>query len=109
MFVDGNQAGAQIQVRTKWGLPNSPVYIYGSAATPSGSASNSAPDGNWDLNLRNAKSIGSPGDQSDLIGNFTSAPINVPASLSGVTAYFQAYDWDFFQSALTPVLVVTFQ
>lgn len=109
MFVDGNQAGAQIQVRTKWGLPNSPVYIYGSAATPSGSASNSAPDGNWDLNLRNAKPIGSPGDQSDLIGNFTSAPINVPASLSGVTAYFQAYDWDFFQSALTPVLVVTFQ
>ncbi|MAU93006.1 MAG: hypothetical protein CMJ93_02175 [Planctomycetes bacterium] len=109
MFVDGNQAGAQIQVRTKWGLPNSPVYIYGSAATPNGSASNSAPDGNWDLNLRNAKPIGSPGDQSDLIGNFTSAPINVPASLSGVTAYFQAYDWDFFESALTPVLVVTFQ
>ena len=109
MFVDGNQAGAQIQVRTKWGLPNSPVYIYGSAATPSGSASNSAPDGNWDLNLRNAKPIGSPGDQSNLIGNFTSAPINVPASLSGVTAYFQAYDWDFFGSALTPVLVVTFQ
>jgi hypothetical protein len=109
MFVDGNQAGAQIRVRTKWGMPNSPVYIYGSAATPSGSASNSAPDGNWDLNLRNAKPIGSPGDQSDLIGNFTSAPINVPASLSGVTAYFQAYDWDFFESARTPVLVVTFQ
>jgi hypothetical protein len=44
-----------------------------------------------------------------LIGNFTSSPINVPASLSGVTAYFQAYDWDFFESGLTPVLVVTFQ
>ena len=109
MFVDGNQAGAQIQVRTKWGLPNSPVYIYGSAATPSGNPINSAPDGNWDLNLRNAKPIGSPGDQSNLIGNFTSSPINVPASLSGVTAYFQAYDWDFFESGLTPVLVVTFQ
>ena len=109
MFVDGNQAGAQIQVRTKWGLPNSPVYIYGSAATPSGNPINSASDGNWDLNLKRAKAIGSPGDQSDLIGNFTSSPINVPASLSGVTAYFQAYDWDFFESGLTPVLVVTFQ
>jgi hypothetical protein len=109
MFVDGNQAGAQIQVRTKWGLPNSPVYIYGSRATPSGNPINSAPDGNWDLNLKRAKAIGSPGDQSDLDGDFTSAPINVPASLSGVTAYFQAYDWDFFAPALTPVLVVTFQ
>ena len=109
MFVDGNTAGYQIQVRTKWGLPNSPVYIYGSRATPSGNPINSAPDGNWDLNLKRAKAIGSPGDQSDLDGDFTSAPINVPASLSGVTAYFQAYDWDFFAPALTPVLVVTFQ
>jgi hypothetical protein len=109
MFVDGNTAGAQIRVRTRWGLPNSPVYIYGSKATPSGSASNSAPDGNWNLNLRNAKPIGSPGDQSDFDGYFESEMINVPAGLSGVTAYFQAYDWDFFDPGLTPVLVVTFQ
>jgi len=109
MFIDGDQAGGQIQVRTKWGIPNSPVYIYGSRAVPNGNAINGAPDGNWDLNLRNAKAIGSPGDQSDLIGNFVSAPINVPAAFSGVTAYFQAYDWDFFDPALTRVVQVIFQ
>ncbi|MCX8266120.1 MAG: integrin alpha, partial [Planctomycetota bacterium] len=109
MFIDGNQAGAELLISTKWGIPNSPVYIYASLSTPSNNASNTAPDGDWDLHLRNAIAIGSPGDQSDLDGDFTSAPINVPASLSGVTAYFQAYDWDFFAPALTPVLVVTFQ
>ncbi|MDP6963777.1 MAG: integrin alpha [Planctomycetota bacterium] len=109
MFIDGDTAGDQIVCRTKWGIPNSPVYLYASKATPSPTASNLAPDGNWALNLRNSVAIGSPGDQSDLIGNFSSTPINVPANLSGVTGYFQAYDWDFFEPALTRVVTVTFQ
>ena len=109
MFIDGSQAGGQIQVRTKWGIPNSPVYLYAAKRTPTSGANNTAPDGNWLLNLRGAVAIGSPGDQSDLIGNFISTPINVPGSLSGVTGYFQAYDWDFFMPALTRVVQVTFQ
>lgn len=110
MFVDGNhQAGGQIQIRTKWGLPNSPIYIYGALSTPTSSASNSAPDGNWNLNLRNAIAIGGVGDQSDLNGGFTSLPINVPGSLSGRTVYFQSYDWDFSSPQLTPVLAIEFQ
>ena len=109
MFVDGNQAGSNVFISTKWGIPNSPVYIYASLATPSGNATNTAPDGNWNLNLRNAIAIGSPGDQSNSIGNFTAQTITAPASVSGRTAYFQAYDWDFFEPGLTPPLSVTFQ
>ncbi|MFT7517091.1 MAG: hypothetical protein ACI84O_000881 [Myxococcota bacterium] len=109
IFVDGDQAGSPITVRTKWGIPNSPVYIYASAATPSGNAINTAPDGAWLLNLRNPKAIGSPGDQSNSLGHFTSLPINVPSTMVGATGYFQAYDWDFFEPGLTRVTVVTFQ
>ncbi len=109
LFVDGHQAGSQIQVRTKWGIPNSPVFIYGSTAQPSNNADQPAPDGSWLLNLRNATAIGSPNDKSDVDGNFTSSAINTPGSLSGLTVYFQGYDWDFFSPALTPITAVTFQ
>lgn len=114
LFVFGNTAGDPITLRTRWGIPNSPVYIYGSNQGFTQQANNNVPNGSWKINLRNPRFLGQPGDKSGPLGaadegQFTSTPINVPSGFAGVTAHFQAYDWDLFAPALTPVVPVTFQ
>lgn len=118
IFVQGNQAPGTIIVSTRWGNPNSPVYLY---ATPSGwtpGAVHSVPGNDWKVNLRNPRYIGSTSN-TDMTGDFgepdegdfTSGPIQVPAGASGRTISFQAYDWDLFPSNadLSNVLDVDFQ
>lgn len=118
IFVDGNQAPGTIIVSTRWGNPNSPIYLY---ATPQGFTQNpinAVPGNNWLINLRNPRYIGSTsstdmsGDLGDPDeGDFTSDPIPVPAGASGRTIHFQAYDWDlqWGNPQLTNVLAVNFQ
>lgn len=112
LFVNGDTAGAPVRLQTRWGIPNSPVYIYGTAAGATQQPVNDAPNGSWQLNLINARFIGQPGDKSGGLGEpdegeFLSNQINIPAGMSGSTVYFQAYDWDLFAPALTNVVVVT--
>ncbi|MFK5957140.1 MAG: integrin alpha [Planctomycetota bacterium] len=114
LFVIGNTAGQPITLKTRWGIPNSPVYIYGTNRGFTPGAVNVVPNGGWKINLVNPRFLGQPGDKSGDIGTadegvFTSSPINVPAGFAGVTAHFQAYDWDLFVPALTRVVAVTFQ
>ncbi len=114
LFVNGNTAGAPITLQTRWGIPNSPVYIYATSQGFSQQANNPVPNGDWMVNLLNPRFIGQPGDKSGPLGapdegEFTSNPINVPGGFVGVTGYFQAYDWDLFLPALTNVVAVTFQ
>lgn len=114
LFVLGNTAGAPITLRTRWGIPNSPVYIYGTNNGFTQQATNNVPNGSWKINLRNPRFLGQPGDKSGALGapdegEYASNPINVPSGFAGVTAHFQAYDWDLFAPALTPVVPVTFQ
>ncbi len=109
LFVIGDQAGAPIRFQTKWGIPNSPVYYYATTVGVSAQANQPAPNGGWTLNLRNARYVGQPGDKSDLAGDSLSNPLNVPPGFAGTTAFFQTYDWDLFEPALTNVVEVTFQ
>jgi hypothetical protein len=109
LFVNGDQADEPMNFETKWGMPNSPVYIYGSPYPPSNNPVYTAPDGSWNINIKRAVPLSQPGDQSNSDGNFTSNPITAPSVLAGLTIYFQAYDWDFFQPALTRVVPVEFE
>lgn len=114
LFVFGDTAGQPITLRTRWGIPNSPVYVYGTNGGFTQQANNNVPNGSWQINLRNPRFLGQPGDKSGALGapdegQYTSNPINVPSGFVGVTAHFQAYDWDLFSPALTPVVPVTFQ
>lgn len=114
LFVTGNTAGAPMTLTTRWGIPNSPVYIYGTNNGFTAGAVNNVPNGSWQVNLRNPRLLTPNGDKSGDFGTpeegqYTSPPINVPAGFAGVTAHLQAYDWDLFQPALTRVVAVTFQ
>jgi len=115
IFVDGNSAPGTAIVRTRWGLVNSLVYLY---ATPFGftaAANNSVPGNSWKTNLINPIDLGvgqsfmsgNAGDPDE--GDFTSAPMNVPAAAAGRTIHFQAVDWDFFSKPVSNVLGVDFQ
>lgn len=109
LFVIGNQAGGPLRFETKWGIPNSPIYYYAAVAGISAQANQPAPNGSWNLNLRNAVYVGQLGDKSDLEGASVSNSLTVPPGFVGVTAYFQAYDWDLFTADLTNVVEITFQ
>lgn len=109
LFMVGNQAGGPLRFETKWGIPNSPIYYYATAAGVSAQANQPAPNGSWNLNLRNARYVGQPGDKSDLEGASISSTLTVPPGFVGVTAFFQAYDWDLFTADLTNVVEITFQ
>ena len=114
LFVNGNTAGQAVTLQTRWGIPNSPMYIYGTNQGFTAGAINSVPNGTWEVNLRNPRALTPPGDKSGNFGTpeegeYTSPPVNIPAGFVGVTAHFQGYDWDLFQPALTRVVAVTFQ
>ncbi|MDA0666857.1 MAG: hypothetical protein O3A95_04475 [Planctomycetota bacterium] len=114
LFVIGNTAGQPITLRTRWGIPNSPVYIYGTNQGFTAGAINNVPNGSWQVNLRNPRALTPNGDKSGDFGTpeegqYTSPPVNIPGGFFGVTAHFQGYDWDLFQPALTRVVAVTFQ
>lgn len=118
IFVEGNQAPGTVVVSTRWGNPNSPIYLYATAQGFTQNPINSVPGNNWLINLRNARYIGSA-TSTDMTGDigepdegdFTSDPIPVPAGASGRTIHFQAYDWDlqWGNPQLTNVLAVDFQ
>lgn len=113
LFVFGDTAGQPITMRTRWGIPNSPVYIYGTNQGFTQNPTNNVPNGSWQINLRNPRFLGQPGDKSGPLGapdegQYTSQNINIPSGFVGVTASFQAYDWDLFSPAMTPVVQVTF-
>ena len=115
IFVDGNQAPGTVIVRTRWGIPNSPIYLYATAFGFTTLANNSVPGNNWKTNLINPVDLGAgqtfmsgaPGAPDE--GDFTSAPMPVPARVAGLTIHFQAMDWDLFSKPLSNVLAVDFQ
>lgn len=114
LFVNGNTAGQPITITTRWGIPNSPVYLYGTNQGFTPGATNNVTNGTWKINLRSPRPLSPVGDKSGDFGDvdegaYTSPSINIPAGLSGVTLHFQGYDWDLFQPALTRVVAVAFQ
>ena len=114
IFVEGNQAPGTVTLTTRWGFVNSPVFFYASAIGQTPGATNNVSNGNWKLNLINPINLGtgsySSGDTGQPNeGEATTGPLNVPAAASGLTIYFQAYDWAIFNGDLTDVVAVDFQ
>ncbi len=102
-----NTAARQLTLQTKYGLPNSPVYFYYTLRGVSRDAVHRAPNGSWKLNLKAPKLV-PQSIFSDAQGVAVTAPIDLPPVVHGRTAWFQAYDWDIFEPALSNVAQMTF-
>jgi hypothetical protein len=114
IFADGNQAPGTATLSTRWGYVNSPVYFYASTIGQTTGATNNVPNGSWKIHLINPIVIGTGSYSSGNVGEpnegeATTGPLNVPASVSGLTIYFQAYDWNVVGANRTDVISVDFQ